>query len=154
MGEYQGKGMIHRMSDSNKGIGIIQSAEAENEDIQYCPKCSERGKLRRLGPLIILDPSKPLPPDYDDFKQCGYCYAKIPTYEVRTEGQLFTDLEPIKNPFDFGKVESEGVHKKGLANRMKEIKKKNTKEDYIKDKEVMKEVKDGAVITGYYSQDV
>ena len=142
--------MISRLTDSNKGIGTIQSEE--NEEIQYCPFCSEfHNKLRRLGPLIILDPSKPLPPDYDDFKQCGWCYAKIPIYDVRTEGKLFTDLEPIKNPFEFGNVDSEGVHNKGLRNQMKEISKKTKQEPYAKDKEVMKEARDGAVITGYFT---
>ena len=67
------------------------------------------------------------------------------------EGKLFTDLEPIKNPFEFGKVDSEGVHKKGFHNRMKEIAKKTKQEPYAKDKEVMQEAKDGAVITGYFT---
>ena len=140
------------MTDSDKGIGIIETEEAE--DIQYCPNCSKHyNKLRRLGPLIILDPSKPLPPDYDDFKQCGFCYAKIPIYDVRTEGQLFTDIEIVKNPFDWGGAKTEGVHKKGLSNRIKDIQKKNKsgKEDYSKDKEVQNEVKDGAIITGYFT---
>jgi len=142
------------MSDKNKGISIIEDGIGEDADIQYCPVCSEyRFKLHRLGPLIILDPKKPLPPDYDNWRQCGYCYTKVPIYEVRTEGQLFTDIEGVKNPFDFGVTKTEGVHKKGLHNRMKDITKKNKvkKDDYSDDKEVMNEVKDGAVVSGYFT---
>lgn len=145
--------MLGRLTDKNKGIAVIGDPDEEDE-ISYCPQCSEhRNKLHRLGPLIILDPSKPLPPDYDDFKQCGYCYAKIPIYDVRGEGKLFSDIEPVKNAFDFGVTKTEGVHKKGLKNRMNDIKKKNKtkKEDYSDDKEVMNEVKDGAQISGYFS---
>ena len=144
--------MIRRLNDENKGIAIITDPTADNEDIQYCNECSEyRKKNVRLVPLIHLD-SDPLPPDYEDFKSCPVCYAKIPIYEVRTEGILFSDLEPIKSPFDFGNVEMKGLHERGLSNRIKQIAKKNkSKSDYSKDPEIQQEIKDGAVITAYYT---
>ena len=142
--------MIHRMSDKDKGISVISSGE-DGEDIAYCPDCSEyRNKLHRLGPLIVLDPTKPLPPDFDNWRQCGYCYKKVPIYDVREEGKLFTDIEGIRSPFDFGVTNTIGIHKKGLSNRMKDIAKKNKKKE-IDDKEVRQEIKDGAVITGYFT---
>ena len=145
---------INRLTQDNKGIALITDPNAdEDSEKAYCPDCSEyRHKLHRLGPLIILDPSKPLPPDYDDFKQCGYCYKKVPIYDVRHEGQLFTDIEGVRNPFD-STTRSEGIIKKGLKNRIKDITKRREKTDYSKDKEVMNEVNSGAVITGYYSSE-
>jgi hypothetical protein len=145
---------INRLNDENKGIAIIRdSTTDEDTDISYCPSCSEfRHTLHRLGPLILL-PDEQLPPDFDNFKQCGYCYTVVPIYEVRTEGTLFTDIESIKNPFDFGKTVMQGIHERGLKNRIKQIKKKTRKgkEEYSKDIEVMNEVKQGAVITAYYT---
>ena len=145
---------INRLNQDNKGIGIITKPNAEDTEIAYCPDCSEfRNKLHKLGPLIILDPSKPLPPDYDDFKQCGWCYKKVPIYDVRYEGRLGVEgIEPVRNPFD-STTRSEGIIKKGLKNRIKDITKRREKADYSKDKEVMNEVKDGAIITGYYSSE-
>jgi hypothetical protein len=147
--------MISRLKDDSKGISVIRDPNAEDEeDVAYCPDCSEyRNKLHRLGPLIILN-NDPLPADYDNWKQCGYCYKKVAIYDVRHEGGLHTDIEGVRNAFDFGSAQMKGVHKKGLHNRMKDIAAKNkSKEqsDYSKDKEVMQEVRDGAVITGYYT---
>ena len=144
--------VINRLSDDNKGIAII-SDNTESEDISYCEDCSlYRKKLHRLVPLITLE-DEPLSPDYDKFKQCCYCYKIVPIYEVRQEGTLFTDLEGVKSPFDFGVTKMEGIHEKGLKNRLKQIAKKNKirKEEYSKDQEVMNEVKQGAVITHYSS---
>ena len=62
-------------------------------------------------------------------------------------------LEPIKSPFDFGNVEMKGLHERGLTNRIKQIAKKNKtgKEEYSKDAEIMQEVKQGAIVTSYYT---
>ena len=68
---------ISRLLDDNNGIAIIQDPNAENEDISYCEDCSLfRKKLIRLGPLILLE-DEALNPNYDNFKQCPYCYLKV-----------------------------------------------------------------------------
>ena len=45
-----------------------------------------------------------------------------------------------------------GLHERGLKNRIKQIAKKNkSKSEYSKDEEIMQEVKQGAIVTSYYT---
>ena len=77
----------------------------------------------------------------------------MPVYDIRHEGKLYSDVEGVRNAFEFGNVTMEGIHNKGLKNGLKTIAKKNKSKsaEYSKDSEVMNEVKHGSVITAYYT---
>ena len=143
---------IARLNDENKGIAIITSGnEDDSEDISFCENCQlYRKKNIRLVPLITLEDEVP-PPDADQFKQCPSCYKIIPLYDVITEGTLYTDIEGVKNKFEFGITKIEGIDNKKLKDQIKSVKKKSRKEEYSSDQEVMNEVKQGAVVTAYYT---
>lgn len=134
---------------SRNFVGIINPVEEVN-DIAYCPRCEKRHIRSLLGEQVIIDIHAVLPPDYDQWKQCHKCGLKVPIYNVRSEGEVFSDLEIVENPFDLGKGIITGpedrVKKDGTNPAYERIKKKKSRH---KDPEVQKELDKGNVVTNY-----
>lgn len=123
--------------------GIISNQSEESKS--FCPRCEKRNHLSLLQPKIIEDPSKPLPSDYDQFKQCYRCGLIVPIYNVRHEGSVYSDLEIVDNPFDQGKAIVTGP-KTDLKTRVKRVTNRRSKHP---DKEVQKELDKGNIVTNY-----
>jgi len=129
-------------------VGVINSVDVE--DKMWCPRCIKRGHNSQLKEQVIIDPSKPLSPDYDQFKQCHRCGLIVPLYNVRHEGELYSDLDIVENPFDFGNAQIKGTEdmKYGIKGRYQQLKSKQNLSKN-KDKEVAKLEDSGAVVSNY-----
>jgi hypothetical protein len=110
------------------------------------------GVSARLGPRIMpLDAtgkSIPKPSDYDiwlEYRYCGTVYLK---HETKVE----PELESIRQPSTGPKGKVEGIEKKRkVKGRGHNPRKHNIWE--IKDSDLQRELKDGAVLLAYSSND-
>ncbi len=132
-------------------IGALHSKEDNQPKIRYCQRCLDMFQvLARLGPKVLLpdDPS-PKPSDYDLWLECRNCGTVYPKHETKVE----PELEPIKEPMTGPKGKVQGIEKKkkskgrGYNSRLK-----NNKWE-IKDSELNAELKSGAVLLAYSSND-
>ena len=116
------------------------------------------GVVARLGPRIMpLDEvtGKPIakPLDYDYWLECRNCGTVYPKHETKVE----PELEPIKEPSNGKQAKITGPgsaahnQKKGKG-RGNNPRLKN-KRDEIKDPDLIRELKDGAVLLSYSSSD-
>jgi hypothetical protein len=140
--------MIRRLQPGYKPIGALHSKE-DKPKIRYCSRCDEGyGVLSRLGPKILgIGESRPA--DYDRWIQCHNCGQVYAKHEVKIE----PELEPIKQPSDGKQGKIVGIEKKRKAKGRgyNPILKGNNWE--IKDSELNAELKSGAVLLAYSSND-
>ena len=143
--------MIRRLTEDNRGIEIKVDHSSEEDNNPYCPNSEQIGKLSRLKERIYLDDNGkllPPPPDNDNFMQCWKCGLIIPTHEVQKEGKItgISGVEPIDNPFDFGKKQITGLDNR--KDQYKKLKKRKSKEKHP-DKDIQKYLNDGWELTNY-----
>jgi hypothetical protein len=139
--------MIRRLQPGYKPIGVLHSKE-DKPKIRYCSRCEEGyGLLSRLGPKI-LGVGESRPADYEHWIQCHNCGQVYAKHEVKIE----PELEPIKQPSDGKQGKIQGIGKKKGRGRGNNPRIKATRDD-IKDEDLKRELKDGAVLVSYSSTD-
>ena len=113
------------------------------------------GVVARLGPRVIPLDNKtgkpiPKPVDYDYWLECRNCGTVYPKQETKVE----PELEPIKEPSDgrSAKITGVGGHNKKAKGRGNNPRLKN-KRNEINDADLIRELKDGAVLLSYSSSD-
>jgi len=94
--------MIRRKTEGH--IGIVIESDDEGP-ISWCTKCLSRNTKTKMGEKIVMDPNLPPNPADEQFRQCPKCYHIEPIYNVKYEGETYSDLEIIENPFDYSRVE-------------------------------------------------
>ena len=147
--------MIRRLQEGYSAIGALHCKE-DKERIRFCSRCDEMfGIQARLGPRIMpLDDAtgkpKPKPSDYElwlECRNCGTIYAK---HDTKVEAMIEPLVQTKSSPFDKGKIQGMGHRKKGNRGRNPRLK---ATEDYIKDEDLKRELKDGAQLVSYSSSD-
>ena len=122
-----------------------------NEDIKlktrFCLRCEDFFQVQaRLGPRIMpLDETTnkpiPKPDDYDLWLECRNCESLYQKYETKVE----PELEPIKEPSTGPKGKLQGIEKKRESKGRGNNPRLKSTRDYIKDQDLKRELKDGAV---------
>ena len=125
-------------------VGIAIERQDE-EDTRYCDSMRCLNKKHELGPRVLQE-GEPEPPDYEEFKQCHFCFKLFPTYQTKVEGELYSDIETIENPFDEGKIQSLEIKKPGIKQRYAKNRDKNKPK---LEKELEQELKKGGQILSY-----
>jgi hypothetical protein len=138
--------MIRRMADKSSYVGMVISNDSEEEDLMFCQSCRKDGTMSKLKPMIYLDDNGkllPPPPDADNFKRCYKCGLVVPVREVMKQGKIsgVHGIEPIENPYDYGKGVILGNDSK---HRYQNLKRRQNKHP---DKEVQKHIYDGYELT-------
>ena len=111
----------------------------------------EVGVLNKLRERVYLDMSGKLlvnpPPDAEDWLQCWTCGYIIAVREAQRKGRIsgILGIEPIDNPYDFGKGVILGNDSK---NRYQRLKRKQNKHP---DLEVQKLIDKGWQLTSYHT---
>lgn len=140
--------MIRRLQPGYHPIGVLHSKE-DKPKIRYCQRCEDMFQIQaRLGPKIMM-PDVPKPSDYDLWLECRNCGTVYPKHETKVE----PELEPIKQPSDGKQAKSQGIEKKQKSKgRGYNPRHKGNKWE-IKDSELNAELKSGAVLLAYSSND-
>lgn len=146
--------MIRRLQKGNSAVAAIHAKE-EKERIRFCSRCHEMfGVQARLGPRIMpLDETtgkpKPKPSDYQLWLECRNCGTVYAKHDTKVEAVIEPLVQTKSSPFDKGKTNGVGKRKnKGRGNNPR-IK---TRDD-IKDEDLKRELRDGAVLISYSSSD-
>jgi hypothetical protein len=140
--------MIRRLQPGyNGGIGALHSHSKDEKKIRFCSRCEEDyGVLSRLGSKILgIGESRPA--DYDHWIQCHNCGQVYAKHETKVE----PELEPIVSP-NGKKGKIQGIQKKKGKGKGRNLRLKPTRDD-IKDPDLIRELKDGAVLISYSSSD-
>lgn len=137
--------MIRRKQDSHVGYVIDTDEETT---LAWCPKCLSRGTKTKLGEKIQMNDEPPKVDD-DQFMQCPKCYLIVPIYNVKFQGDIYSDLEIVDNPFDYAKSQILGIDSR-LGTRLKESRKKQKQHP---DKEIARMEAQGWEVTSF-SEDV
>ena len=138
--------------------GAVYVAEDNQGRVRICARCSDMfGVTARLGPRIMpLDEvtgkptAKPL--DYDFWLECRNCGTVYAKHETKIE----PELEPIKEPSNDGrktKIIGTGHNKKKRKRKGRGNNPRIKTSDEIKDPDLLRELKDGAVLVSYSSTD-
>ena len=138
--------MIRRKDNST--IGYVIDTSADDQELAWCERCEKRGDKTRLGEKILMD-NQPPAPDHDSWMQCPKCYLLVPIFNVKYEGEIYSDLDVEDNPFDYAKADILGVDSR-LKSRVRRVKQRH---EATGDKEIDLMVKDGWEVTGY-SEDI
>jgi hypothetical protein len=144
---------IRRLQPGYHPIGVLNS-KGDKPKVRYCQRCEDMFRVQaRLGPKImpvddVTGKPKPKPSDYELWLECRNCGTVYPKHETKVE----PELQPIKEPSDGRQAKVQGLghkkkHKRGMNPRLK------AREDYIKDEDLKRELKDGAELVSYSSTD-
>jgi DNA-directed RNA polymerase subunit M/transcription elongation factor TFIIS len=146
--------MIRRLQPGYKAIGAVHTKEADRERTRYCQRCEEMfGVQARLGPRIRIRGSdgkiEPPQPGDEQFLTCRNCGSTYPKHETRIEAEI----GPIKEPSTGQKGKVQGIeNKRKPKGRGHNPRLKGNKWE-IKDSELNAELKSGAVLLAYSSND-
>jgi hypothetical protein len=141
---------IRRLQPGYHPIGVLHSKE-EKEKIRFCQRCEDMfGVWARLGPKI-LGVGESRPADYEHWIQCHNCGQVYAKHETKVE----PELSPIKQPSDGkqGKIQAVGIEKKRKSKGRGYNPRLNNNKWEIKDEELNAELKSGAVLLAYSSND-
>ena len=149
---------IRRLTEGYKGVVVLHSSgQDEEKKIRYCPRCQELfGVEARLGPKIMpLDEAtgKPIPKphDYDHWLECRNCGGLYPKHETKVEPVLESVVKA-----NVSKGKNEGVEKrkkgKGIGVSVRNPRLRKTR-DEIDDDDLKRDLKGGAVLLSYSSND-
>ena len=92
---------------------------------------------------------KPKPSDYDLWLECRNCGTVYAKHDTKIEAVIEPLVQTKTSQFDKGKTKSIGMRKKGKKGNNPRIKIR----DDIKDEDLKRELKDGAVLISYSSSD-
>ena len=147
--------MIRRLqSGYNSGVGALYSHSDDKPRIKYCQRCLDLFQVSaRLGPRIIpLDVASgkpiPKPHDYDLWLECRNCGSLFQKHETKVE----PELSPIKEPSTGPRGKLQGIEKRKAKGRGHNPRLENNKWE-LKDSELNVELKSGAVLLAYSSND-
>lgn len=148
--------MIRRLQPGYNGIGAVHASQDDEERIRYCARCLDMfGVVARLGPKIMpLDETtgkpKTKPIDYHLWLECRNCGTIYQKHETKIE----PELEPIKEPSDGRQVKIRGTGDKKRRGRGRGNNPRiKNKRGEITDPDLIRELKDGAVLLSYSSSD-
>jgi hypothetical protein len=143
--------LIRRLQPGYHPIGALHSNEDIKPKIRYCQRCEDLFQVQaRLGPKVLL-PGVPKQSDYDVWLECRNCGSLYQKYETKVE----PELEPIKEPSDGKQPKSQVIEtrkKRTGTGRGSNSRLKGNKWE-IKDSELNAELKSGAVLLAYSSND-
>ena len=139
--------IILELTIKRSGIAEPISGNIYTREIPvYCDSC----KIGKLGQRVYKEEEliggTILPYDHDQWLQCYHCGAIIPKYDIPQQGQLTTDIEPIKSKFSINQ-ESEHYeppkHRRGFNERLPK------EDDGIRDPDVKQALKKGQKLISY-----
>jgi hypothetical protein len=112
------------------------------------------GVVARLGPKIMLlddvtGKPKPKPLDYDFWLECRKCGSLYQKYEVKVE----PDLDSVKVLSDGRQGKIQGIEKKRKAKGKGNNPRLKNNRGEIKDEDLLRELKDGAQLISYYTNE-
>jgi hypothetical protein len=139
-----------------RDVGIAIDGWEDEEKVRYCSECMKVHVLSILKQRLYLDDKgksiQPLPPDAEDWLQCWTCGFIVAAQETKSETKLqgISGIEPIENPFDFGKTIIEPIYVRQDKNKpdFNKMKKELAKLN-IKDPLLRKELAAGAELISY-----
>lgn len=134
--------MIRRKTQDN--IGYVIDTGGDDTPISWCPRCEKRGDKTRLGEKILLN-NEPPASDHDQWLQCPKCYCLVPIFNVKYEGEIYSDLDTEDNPFDYSKADILGIDSR-LKSRVKGVRRRQSS---MKDQEIDGLVQDGWQVTSF-----
>ncbi len=133
-------------SNYNGGVSALHSSNDDKEKkVRFCSRCEGFGVQVRLGPRI-LGIGESRPPDHDHWTQCSNCGTVYAKYEVKIEAEI----GPIKDAGPKGKIKVEKKRKRLQRGSNPRL---NNNKWEIKDEELNAELKDGAALLAYSSND-
>ncbi len=129
-------------------IGALHSNEDTNAKpkIRFCSRCEEGYGVQSVLKGRILGVGESRPPDYDHWLQCHNCGTVYAKHEVKIEAEI----GPIKDAGPKGKIKVEKKPKR--VGRGSNPRLKGNKWE-IKDSELNAELKSGAMLLAYSSND-
>jgi hypothetical protein len=140
--------MIRRLQPGYNPVGALHShSKDEERKVRFCSRCEGFGVQVRLGPRI-LGIGESRPPDYDHWTQCSNCGTVYAKYETKVE----PELEPLVKPSS-GKGKIQGIEKKRKPKGRGYNPRSKGNRWEIKDEELNAELKSGAVLLAYSSND-
>ncbi|MGA7977992.1 MAG: hypothetical protein WB975_12220 [Nitrososphaeraceae archaeon] len=148
--------MIRRLQPGyNGGVGALHSHSDDKPKIRYCQRCNDLfGVQARLGPRIrMMGPDgkiEPAQPGDDQYLTCRNCGSTYPKHETRIDAEIGPIKEPMTGPK--GKVQMVEKKPKQRVRRGHNPRPKGNKWE-IKDDELNAELKSGAVLMAYSSND-
>ena len=133
-----------------KGVGVIHSKENDKQKIRYCSRCEDLFQVRSILGKRILGVGEVKQSDYDLWLQCRNCGSLYQKHEVKVQ----PDLDSVKVLSDGRQGKIQGIEKKDRKkiSRGKNPRLKNNRWE-IKDTDLQRELKDGAELISYYSNE-
>jgi DNA-directed RNA polymerase subunit M/transcription elongation factor TFIIS len=144
--------MIRRLTPGyNGGVSALHSKESINEKkLRYCSRCEDLFQVQSILGNKILGIGEVKHSDYDLWLQCRNCGSLYQKNEVKVE----PDLDSVKVPSDGQKGKVQGVEKKPKKriSRGNNPRLKSNRWE-IKDTDLQRELRDGAELIAYYSNE-
>ena len=145
--------MIRRLQPGyNGGVAALHSSKEDTKPkIRYCSRCEEGYGIQSVLKGRILGIGESRPSDYDHWLQCHNCGTVYAKHEVKIEAEI----SPIKDAGPKGKIKVEKKPKQRMGIRRGSIPRlSSTRNKWeIKDSELNAELKSGAVLLAYCSND-
>jgi hypothetical protein len=120
-------------------VTVYEDDYEEEEPINYCKKCLDRGYQVVLGPKILMN-NEPRPDDYEEWLQCPTCYEVIPIHEIPAQEEIKDTIETQESPFD-NKFHLETFAKRNSPAGKRASAKKRKKIQTTDDKDILREIK-------------
>jgi transcription elongation factor Elf1 len=137
------------MPGYNGGVAALHSKESMNEKkIRYCSRCEDLFQVLCILGNRILGIDEVKQSDYDLWLQCRNCGSLYQKYEVKVE----PDLDSVKVLSDGKQAKIQGLQKKKAKGKGNNPRLKNNRWE-IKDTNLQRELKDGAQLISYYSNE-
>jgi hypothetical protein len=145
--------MIRRLQKGHSAVAAIHANEGK-ERIRFCSRCQDLfGVQARLGPRIRIMGTdgkiEPPQPGDENYLSCRNCNSTFAKYETKVE----PELSPIKEPSDGKQAKSQGIEKKRKTKGRGSNPRLGTTRDDIKDEDLRRELRSGAMLVSYYSTD-
>jgi DNA-directed RNA polymerase subunit M/transcription elongation factor TFIIS len=134
----------------NKGVSALHSKEYINEKkIRYCSRCEDLFQIQSILGNRILGIGEVKQSDYDLWLQCRNCGSLYQKNEVKIE----PDLDSVKVLSDGKQGKIQGIEKKRKAKGRGNNPRLKNNQWEINDEELKRELKDGAQLISYYSNE-
>jgi len=138
------------MPGYNGGVSALHSKGSINEKkIRYCTRCEDLFQVRSILGNRILGIGEVKQSDYDLWLQCRNCGSLYQKNEVKIE----PDLDSVKVLSDGRQGKIQGIEKKGKPKGKGNNPRLKNNRWEIKDTDLQRELKDGAQLISYYSNE-